>query len=150
MKNLKMFKQLTLAAGLLALCSVPAAVRAQQAQQPPQSDPGQQAARPNNAPNGGPNGERHADELANLNLTDDQKAQIEKIHASTRSQMDALKNDSTLTPDQKREKAHELHKATHQQVMQVLTPEQRQQMRADERAHKAEKQQSSQAPPPQQ
>jgi len=136
MNIFRSMKYLAITAGLLALCSTPAVVQAQQAEQPPQADSGQQAMH-----------QKH-DELANLNLTDDQKAQVQKIHESMKSQMDAVKNDSTLSSDQKHAKMQEIHKASHQQVMQILTPEQRQQAKSDEMARKAAKQQ--QAPPPQQ
>jgi Spy/CpxP family protein refolding chaperone len=61
--------------------------------------------------------------------------------------MEAARNDSTLTADQKKAKMQEIHKSTHEQVMQVLTPEQRQQMKSDEMARKAAK--NGQAPPQQ-
>jgi len=138
MKNSKMLKHLALTAGLLALCSVPAVVNAQQT---PPPDNGQQAA-PQHS-------EKHEGELASLGLSDDQKAQIQKIHENMKSQMDAIKNDSTLSPDQKRAKMHEIHKASHEQVMQILTPEQREKAKADEMARKSAKQQGSQAPPQQ-
>jgi Spy/CpxP family protein refolding chaperone len=86
-------------------------------------------------------------EMANLSLSDDQKAQLQKIHQSAKSQMDGVKNDSTLTPDQKRAKMHEIHKSAHEQIAAMLTPEQRQQWKSDEAAHKAAKQQAA---PPQQ
>ncbi|MGA2810511.1 MAG: hypothetical protein ABSG16_03865 [Candidatus Acidiferrum sp.] len=131
MKNFRTMKRLALSAGLLALCSVPA-VRAQQS---PQSDPGQQA--PQRA-------QRHGDDLADLNLSDDQKAQVQKIHENMKSQLDTVKSDTTLTQDQKHAKMEEIRKESHERVKQVLTPEQRAQLKAD---HKADKQQGSQAPP---
>jgi Spy/CpxP family protein refolding chaperone len=132
MKNFRMMKHLALAAGLLALCGAPA-LRAQT----PQSDPGQQTPQ---------HTQRHNDDLASLNLTDDQKAQVQKIHENMKSQMDTVKGDTTLTQDQKHSKMEAIRKESHEQVKQVLTPEQRAQLRAD---HKAEKQQGSQAPPQQ-
>ena len=137
MKNIATLKYLTLTAGLLALCSMPATLPAQQA-----PDSGQQAAPQH--------GEKHEGELANLSLTDDQKAQVQKIHENMKSQMEAIKNDSTLSADQKRAKMHELHKSSHEQVMQILTPEQREKAKADEMARKAAKQPGSQTAPPQQ
>jgi Spy/CpxP family protein refolding chaperone len=140
MKTIRTFTQLALTAGLLALCSVPATVRAQEA---PQSDP--QGAMQGQNPSG-----KHADELASLNLSDDQKAQVQKIRDDAKSQMAAVKNDSTLSADQQQAKMQEIRMATHKQVRAVLTPEQRKQMKSDEMARKAAKQQGSSAPPPQQ
>lgn len=143
MKSFRFLKQLAVTAGLLVLCSVPAAVRAQDAAQPPQSDSGQRAAR-------GHRGQGQDDELAKLNLTDDQKAQVQKIHENMKSQIAAVKGDSSLSADQQHAKIEELRKSSHEQVKQVLTPEQREQMKSDEIARRASRQQGGQAPPPQQ
>ena len=143
MKTFRLLKQLAVTTGLLVLCSVPAAVRAQEAAQPPQDDPGQQAARGNR-------GQGQEDELAKLNLTDDQKAQVKKIHEDMKTQIAAVRGDSTLSPDQQHAKVEQIRKASHRQVKQLLTPEQRQQMKSDEAARRAARQQGGQAPPPQQ
>jgi Spy/CpxP family protein refolding chaperone len=140
MKTFRTFTQLALTAGMLALCSVPATVRAQEA---PQSD--SQGAMYGQNP-----ASKHADELANLNLSDDQKAQVQKIRDDAKSQNAAVKNDSTLSADQQQAKMQEIRMSTHKQIRAVLTPEQRKQMKADEMARKAAKQQGSSAPPPQQ
>jgi Spy/CpxP family protein refolding chaperone len=86
--------------------------------------------------------------LANLNLSDDQKAQVSKIRADEKSQIEATKSDSTLSADQKQAKVREIRMATHKQIRAVLTPEQRSQMKSDAMAHKAAKQDN--AAPPQQ
>jgi Spy/CpxP family protein refolding chaperone len=136
MNHTKAFQKLTFTAALLGLCALPATLRAQDP--PPSTTQSQQA---------GPGPGRHENEMANLNLTDDQKTQIKKIHEDAKTQMEAARNDSTLTADQKKAKMQEIHKSTHEQVMQVLTPEQRQQMKSDEMARKAAK--NGQAPPQQ-
>lgn len=129
MKNSRWLKQMAATAGLLALIGTPALM----AQETPQSQDQGAAMQ----------GQRHEDELAKLNLTDDQKAKVSKIHADMKSQMDAVKSDTTLTADQRQAKLKEIHKASHEQVMQVLTPDQRQQMKADEKDRKAAKQQTA-------
>jgi Spy/CpxP family protein refolding chaperone len=139
MKAFRMLKQLSATAGLLAFIATPAALMAQDASQ---STPQDQAATAQP-------GHRHGDELAKLNLTDDQKAQVKKIHESTRAQMDAVKNDTTLTAEQKQAKMKELHKSTREQVKQLLTPEQLKQLKADEKERKAERQQGGTAAPQQ-
>lgn len=83
------------------------------------------------------------DFLAGLNLTDDQKAQIKQIREGARSQADAVKNDTSLSADQKEAKLHSIHRDTHEQVSKVLTPEQRKMMR--EKMH--ERRESKQAQP---
>jgi Spy/CpxP family protein refolding chaperone len=142
MKNFRTLKHVPLTAALFALCSVPAVVTARQDQQTPQSDPGQQPV--------AQHGQKHEDELANLNLSDDQKTQVQKIHESMKSQIGAIRNDASLSADQQRAKVQGIRKSGHDQIVQLLTPEQRQQMKSDERERKAAKQQGSQAPPPQQ
>jgi protein CpxP len=83
------------------------------------------------------------DFLADLNLTDTQKAQIKQIREGARSQADAVKNDSSLSADQKETKLRAIHRDTHEQVIKVLTPEQRKMMR--EKMH--ERRESKQAQP---
>jgi Spy/CpxP family protein refolding chaperone len=66
-----------------------------------------------------------------LNLTADQKTQLKSIHESTKSQVDAVRNDSNLTAEQKEAKLRSIHQNTLQQVSGILTPEQREKMRAN-------------------
>jgi periplasmic protein CpxP/Spy len=129
MKNSRWLKQMAATAGLVALIGAPALM----AQDAPQSQDQGAAMQ----------GQRREEELAKLNLTDDQKAKVSKIHADMKSQMEAVKSDTTLTADQKQAKMKQIHQASHQQVLQVLTPDQRQQMKADEKERKAAKQQTA-------
>lgn len=66
--------------------------------------------------------------LEKLNLTPEQKQQIETIQADCRKQVQAVMSDSTLDQATKAEKVAEIRKGTHEQVMAVLTPEQKQQL----------------------
>jgi periplasmic protein CpxP/Spy len=141
MKAFRMLKQMAATTGLLAMIATPATLMAQETSQSNSQGQDQTATQA---------GHRHQDELAKLNLTDDQKAQGKKIHESMRTQMDAVKSDTTLTAEQKQAKMKELHKSSHEQVKQLLTPDQRKQLKADEKEHKAEKQQGGQTAPPQQ
>ena len=81
-----------------------------------------------------------------LNLTDDQKAQMKKIHQDAKAQIEAVNNDSSLSADQKQAKIRAIRRGSHKQVEAMLTPEQRKTMRAWHRAHRGEKSQE-QAPP---
>ena len=67
------------------------------------------------------------------------------VREGTRSQVDAVKNDSSLSAEQKEAKIHEIHHASHQQMKKVLTPEQLKQMHENKRERHEMKQQ--QAPP---
>ena len=63
-----------------------------------------------------------------LNLTDDQKAKITEIMKSRHDQLSALKEDNSLTKEQKREKMKSIMESTQKQMDEVLTPEQNQQL----------------------
>src|SRR6202162_5926289 len=79
--------------------------------------------------------------MANLNLTDDQKAQIKQIHEGTRSKIEAVNNDSSLSADQKQAKIRDIRRDTHEQVKKVLTPKQRKRFEENMREHRESKQQ---------
>ena len=128
-------KQLAITASLLLLSVFPAMSKAQNA---PDSNQGQSQTMQEKR------GDHNA-MMANLNLTDDQKAQIKQIHEGTRSKIEAVNNDSSLSADQKQAKIHELRRDTHEQVKKVLTPEQRKQFEENMREHRETKQQ--QTPP---
>lgn len=139
----KVAKQVVLAAGFVALTLAPGITRAQSTA-PTQSQDQSQAAPPAPQKHSGKHGA-----MAGLNLTDDQKAQMKKIRESTKSQVDAVKNDSSLTADQQQAKIHEARRSGRMQMVKLLTPEQRQQMKAnirELRAARREKQQQQQQP----
>ena len=70
---------------------------------------------------GGPGG------MAALNLTPDQKSKLQPIFQSSRQQAQAVRNDASLTPDQKRAKLRDIHRSSMSQFNSILTPEQQQQ-----------------------
>ena len=129
-------KQLAITASFLLLCVFPALSYAQN--NAPDSTPGQSQAMHEKR------GDHNA-MMANLNLTDDQKAQIKQIHEGMRSKAEAVNNDSSLSAEQKQAKIHELRRDAHEQVKKVLTPEQRKQFEENMREHRESKQQ--QTPP---
>ena len=112
-----------LAVALLFASASPALVRAQDTQ-----DAGQQQAPP----------AQNAPAKPDLNLTDDQKAQMKKVHENAKAQMDAVNNDSSLSDGQKQAKIGQIHRDTHKQVEAILTPEQRQTMKEWRRSHRGE------------
>ena len=59
-----------------------------------------------------------------LNLTDDQKAKIKPILENLAQQMKAVRDDASLSPEQKKAKMHAIHESFHDQINSVLTPEQ--------------------------
>lgn len=135
--SINMYKNgLLVAAGLLLASVSPAMSRAAiQAQ-----DSGQAQTEPEPGSARGPN----------LSLSDDQKAQMKKIHEDAKSQVTAVNNDSSLSVDQKQAKIQQIHRDTHKQIEAMLTPEQRKTMREWRREHRSERrQQKSEQPPAQ-
>jgi|SRR5271154_830388 len=129
MNNFRLIKQIAGITAVLGMSIVPATMQAQDTQSSPAPDQSQSAPAQKPAQKGGA--------LADLNLTDDQKAQIQQIHKDTKAKVEAVNGDSTLTADEKLAKAKALRMAAHRQVAKVLTPEQRQAMRERARARRA-------------
>jgi len=61
-----------------------------------------------------------------LNLTTDQQAKIKPLLETEQTQMQSLRSDSSLSPDDRRAKAQQLRESTHQQINGILTAEQQQ------------------------
>lgn len=62
--------------------------------------------------------------MSDLNLSADQKSQMKEIQQSNKQQREAVKNDASLTPNQKRMKMKELQKSQSDKVNSILTPDQ--------------------------
>ena len=137
-------KQIAVAAGFLALTFAPGISRAQSGSQPPSQDQSQAAP----AAPAQHEGRMHG-AMQGLNLTDDQKAAMKKIHESTKAQLEAVNKDESLTADQKKAKTHQLRHGARMQMVKLLTPEQRQQMKASVRALRASRREQQQQQPPQ-
>lgn len=63
-----------------------------------------------------------------LDLTDEQKADIKPIVDQRRAKMMVLRENKSLTPEQKRAQAKEILQASLQQIKGILTPEQQQKL----------------------
>jgi protein CpxP len=63
-----------------------------------------------------------------LGLTDDQSAKLKSLNEGTHSQMKALKDDQSLTQDQKKEKMKAIKDAAKEQRKSVLTADQQKKM----------------------
>src|SRR5262245_5323124 len=74
--------------------------------------------------------EHGKDRFAGLNLTDDQRAQIKKIHEDARMKSDAVKADSSLSDADKKARMRTIRQEAKKQAQEVLTPEQREQLKA--------------------
>ena len=59
-----------------------------------------------------------------LNLTDAQKQQLKPILQSEAQQLKAVKDDTSLAPEQRQAKAKDIHQNYRSQISSILTPEQ--------------------------
>ena len=74
-----------------------------------------------------------------LNLTEDQKTKLQPIFNDEFQQIKAVREDASLSREQKRDKMKQIHDTFHPQVRAVLTPDQQQkleQMRANREARR--------------
>ncbi len=70
-------------------------------------------------------------------LTAEQKQQLRDLRSSARDQAAIIRNDQSLTPEQRQAKLQALHASTRQQMQSILTPEQQQAFAAHRAAAKA-------------
>lgn len=95
------------------------------------------------APKGGPGPKqnKHFEEMSTrLNLTADQQAQLKPVMDGARQEMEAIRNDASLTPEQKKAKLKEARTGVDSKIEGVLTAEQKQQfaaMKAERKPHGA-------------
>lgn len=68
-----------------------------------------------------------------LKLTDEQKSQIHSIQQTRREQLRALREDTSLTREQRAERIREINRTANQQIRSNLTPQQ--QRRFQRRVH---------------
>ena len=59
-----------------------------------------------------------------LNLTEDQQAKVKSILEEQQKQMAALRQDSTLSPEDRRAKFQEIHQKTSQEIREALNKDQ--------------------------
>lgn len=90
----------------------------------PASAPGASAGSAGSPPSGGRSVEQE------LGLTDDQKQKLQPIIADEVQQMNAVKNDASLSTDQKRAKIDQIRQTASPKIHAILTPEQRQKLAA--------------------
>jgi periplasmic protein CpxP/Spy len=139
MKTHSFTKTVLTVAGLLALGTFAPRVFAQSTQE--QAAP-PAATQPPPEPTPGMRG--HGERLfADLNLTDDQKAQIKKIHQDAQSRADAVRSDSSLSDPDKKTKVREIRKSAMMEARKVLTAEQRAQLKEKMKERRAAKSQST-------
>lgn len=67
---------------------------------------------------------------AQLNLTKDQQAKVQKVMMNARTQIQALETNKSLTADQKKNKMTEIRKSAIAQLNKILTKEQQQKLQS--------------------
>jgi Spy/CpxP family protein refolding chaperone len=88
----------------------------------------------------GHRGERMQMMAEKLNLTDQQKQQVKDLRQKTMEQARAIRNDSSLSDADKKQKLQDLHKQTREQFLSMLTPEQKQQLKEMRQEHMKKRQ----------
>jgi len=107
----------------------------------PASTPAQAGA---NAPQGHPGSVEEA-----LQLTPEQKTKLQPIIQDEVNQINAVRNDTSMSIDQKRAKVEEIKKTSFPKILAVLTPEQQKKLSdLQQQARQQAQQQQRTAPPP--
>jgi Spy/CpxP family protein refolding chaperone len=88
--------------------------------------------------------QEHTDEDNPLNLTDHQKAKLRPILMEENQQLETLRNDTSMTQEQKIAKSNEIRQNASPKIRAILTPEQLQEL-AD--LQQKARQQQNQGPP---
>ena len=78
-------------------------------------------------------GKDYKKEMNSLDLSESQKNQMKTNMEEAQQQREAIKNDASLTPVQKKEKLKEVNKNSHSQIEKILTPAQRAKAKADKK-----------------
>jgi protein CpxP len=118
---------------------------------PAQNTPSQPPSMQQNAPSSAsPNSaQAQANEDNPLNLTDEQKTKLRPIIADENQQMEALRNDTSLSQSQKIDKANQIRAQASPKIKAILTPEQLQKLaQLQQDRARQQQQESQQAAPP--
>ena len=136
--------------------SLPAAAQSSATNPPSQSAPAQAAPTPPSSmqqstpSTASPNSaQAQANEDNPLNLTDEQKSKLRPIIADENQQMEALRNDNSMSQAQKIDKANQIRAQASPKIKALLTPEQLQKLAQMQQDRVRQQQQESQpATPP--
>ena len=119
-KGMMMVRSAVLVCGL-GVAAVGAAFAQDQAPPPPPAGTAMQG-----PPRGGMDPGRRADMLKqNLSLSDDQTSQVKTIFEDSRTKMEALRSNSSLSQDDRRSQMMSIRKAENDKVQGLLTPDQK-------------------------
>jgi Spy/CpxP family protein refolding chaperone len=130
MSKLAFVKAVVAAGGILFLCAAPELALGQSNQ--PVTAPGESMKSALAPP-----GRSAPDLLKGLTLTDDQKAKIDQIRQDTKSRLAAVTSDKKLSPEAANAFLTGYQRNENAKILEVLTPEQQQQVRKRLAAWKA-------------
>jgi Spy/CpxP family protein refolding chaperone len=134
MKKYKLIEAVLGVAGLVALGTFAPGAFAQQAAQ--QDNPPA-------ATDAKPGMHKHGRGMfADLNLSDEQKAQIKKIHEDAKAKAEAVRSDGSLSETDKQAKMREIHRTAMMESRKVLTAEQRAQLKEKRKERRAARSQT--------
>lgn len=146
--KMTMFRKAGVQAAVLALCATTLYVAPMMAQDEAPPPPAGHA-------RGGPGerGDRVAMLTKKLNLTPDQVTQVKAIDADTRTQMGAVRSDTSLSQPDRRSKMMDIGKASNDKIRAILTDDQKTKFDAMQAEMKAKMQERRQqgggdTPPP--
>lgn len=77
--------------------------------------------------------------MQSLNLTASQKAEMKTLRRATRTKVEAVRANTQLSPEESRAQIKALHKDSKAQMLDILTPEQRQKLAAFAAQRKADR-----------
>jgi protein CpxP len=122
-----LFRKPVLQVALLALCTTALSALPVMAQDPAPAATQDQAGPPNGGHRGAGEREEHQVEFLTkkLNLTPDQVTQVKAIDDDSRTQMMALRQDTTTPQADRRAKMMDIHKASQAKIRAVLTDDQK-------------------------
>jgi protein CpxP len=144
-------KRILLNSALALTLAATAAFAQQSTQQPsqPSGDSASQQPAGHHGRHGKMDPHKAAEHLGKrLNLSADQTAKLEPIFADQQQKMTALRSNTSLTEDQRREQARAIFKDTHTQLSSVLTPDQMEQLKSMRRGFRGKHQQPEASTPP--
>jgi Spy/CpxP family protein refolding chaperone len=145
MKDYLKISLFSLGAGLGAF----ATVRADD--QPPATPPAASAGTNGTAPHHGRKHDRDEYLAKELGLTTDQQAKMQTLRDQEREAAKAVRNDTTLSEDEKHQKMQDLHKNFQSQRRAILTPDQLKkaaELREQHKGHRAHSDTNENTPPP--
>jgi|GEM_PF-1099029 len=100
----------------------------------------EEGGKPDKPPGKGPSPEQRLEKMkTNLNLTPEQTESVKGILEETKSSMDKVRQDSSLSMEEKKAKGRELQESSKSKIDAILTPEQKEKMASMPKGQKGDK-----------